>query len=98
MSNRTSNYQRIRFASYLPKIAYHHIVTEDDESTDHFLMKEMTKCAESGRAIDTALLQKCFDIQHEYKMGLHSRREADLLMVDAGVPVLNRVVRHTDES
>ena len=80
MNNQMST--RIRFHSYLRKVAYHVVVTRNTEKAVYFLNREI----EVYGGYDSALLDRCKGVMEVYNMGFLTRRQADLEMVDAGVP------------
>lgn len=73
---------RIRFQSYLPKVAYHVEVTGDTQKAVYFLNKQIQVYG----GYDSELLDKCKSVMRIYNLGLMTRKQCDLEMVDAGVP------------
>ena len=84
MNNQNNNTMntRIRFQSYLPKVAYHVEVTGDSRKAAYFLSKQIQVYG----GYDSDLLDKCKSVMRIYNLGLLSRKQCDLEMVDAGVP------------
>ena len=80
MNNRMST--RVRFQSYLPKVAYHTEVTGDSRKAAYFLSKQIQVYG----GFDDELLEKCKIVMRIYNLGIMSRKQCDLEMVDAGVP------------